>query len=83
MYYKEKIIHSFRIHYFEFNINFQLFSLLYSRVAQAIVLSSQTDKFTWATAFSHYFGLKQDKKTKIENPFAFFHLAQAVQSFTT
>ena len=52
-------------------------------VAQAIVLSSQTDKFTWATAFSHYFGLKNCKKTKIEFLFAFFHLAQAIQSFTT
>ena len=53
-----------------------------NRVAQAIVLSSQTDKFTLATAFSHYFGLKDYKKTKIEFFFAFFHLAQAVQSFT-
>ena len=42
------------------------------RVAQAIVLSSQTDKFTWATAFSHYLGLKNYRKPKIKFFFCIF-----------
>ena len=46
-------------------------------------LSSQTEKFIWATAFSHYLGLKHIRTTKILKIYAFFHPNQAVQSFTT
>ena len=45
--------------------------------------SSQTEKFLWATAFSHYLGLKDIRTTKILKIYAFFHPNQAVQSFTT
>ena len=46
-------------------------------------LSSQTEKFIWATAFSHYFGVKDIRTTKILKIYAFFHPNQAVQSFAT
>ena len=46
-------------------------------------LSSQTEKFIRATAFSHYLGLKHIRTTKILKIYAFFHPNQAVQSFTT
>ena len=45
-------------------------------------LSSQTEKFIWATAFSHYLGLKYIRTTKILKIHAFFHPNQSVQSFT-
>ena len=31
-----------------------------------MTLSFETDKFIWATAFSHHLGLKHCRKTKIE-----------------
>ena len=46
-----------------------------------MALSSESDKIIWATAFSHYLGQKRSKKPKIIFLFAFFHLAQAIQSF--
>ena len=46
-------------------------------------LSSQTEKFIWATTFSHYLGLKHIRTTKILKIYAFFHPNQAVQSVTT
>ena len=46
-------------------------------------LSSQTEKFIWDTALSHYLGLKHIRTTKILKIYAFFHPNQAVQNFTT
>ena len=45
--------------------------------------SSQTEKIMLETTFSHYLGQKHIRKIKIEKFHAFFHLVQAVQSFTT
>ena len=36
------------------------------RVAQVIGQSPKIDKFTWATTFFHYLGLKHYRKTKID-----------------
>ena len=51
------------------------------RLAQIIVLSSQTTFLVLATSFSHSLGLKYYRKIKIENFQAFFNPAQAFQSF--
>ena len=53
------------------------------RVFQIIVLTSQTEKILWATRFSHYLGQKHYRKQKIEKFYAYFHMAQAILSFTT
>ena len=45
--------------------------------------SSETIFLGLATTFSHYLGLKQCRKPKIENFYGFFHPVQALQSFTT
>ena len=45
--------------------------------------SSETDKIMLGTTFSHYLGIKQCRKPKIENFYTFFHPVQALQSFTT
>ena len=52
-----------------------------SRLAQTIVLSSQTTFLVLATTFSHSLGLKYYEKVKIEKFQAFFNPAQAFQSF--
>ena len=56
---------------------------VYSLGWPIMTVSFETDKFIWATAFSYYLGLKYCRKSKIEKFCAFFHLAQALQSFTT
>ena len=45
--------------------------------------SSETDKKLLGTTFSHYLGIKQCRKLKIENFYTFFHPVQALRSFTT
>ena len=45
--------------------------------------SSETDKIMLGTTFSHYLGIKQCRKPKIENFYTFFHPVQALRSFTT
>ena len=45
--------------------------------------SSETDKTMLGTTFSHYLGIKQCRKPKIENFYTFFHPVQALRSFTT
>ena len=40
--------------------------------------SSETEKFILETTFSHYLGLKQYRKPRIENFYAFFHPVQAL-----
>ena len=44
--------------------------------------SSETDKIMLGTTFSHYVGIKQCRKSKIENFYTFFHPVQALRSFT-
>ena len=40
--------------------------------------SSETDKIMLGTTFSHYLGIKQCRKPKIENFYTFFHPVQAL-----
>ena len=40
--------------------------------------SSETDKIMLGITFSHYLGIKQCRKPKIENFYSFFHPVQAL-----
>ena len=44
---------------------------------------SETAIIKLGTTFSHYLGLKQCRKPKIEKFYGFFHPVQALWSFTT
>ena len=61
----------------------QAFMIMYSRLTQTIVLSSQTEKIMLTTTFSHSLGLKHCKKPNFEKIFTYFLPVQAFQSFTT
>ena len=70
-------------------INNTWLSIFYSNAQDLCILgwfknafSSETDKIMLGTTFSHYLGIKQCRKPKIENFYTFFHPVQALQSFT-
>ena len=57
--------------------------LMHIRLSQTIVLSSQNKNFLLKTTFPDYLGQNHHRKSNFEKLYAFFDLAQAVQSFST